>query len=197
MKPVTSHWLALAALACTTLLPAHAQQERGRVLSATPVTEQVAIPQEVCHNETVYTEARTTSGAGAVIGAIAGGAAGNAIGKGSGRAAATAVGVVGGALLGNKIESGQPGQQNVRRCTTQTHYENRMLGYDVLYEYGGRQYSTRTLQDPGRWIPLTVSVQPAVQTAPTHATSPSSVTTVEYLDDPYYDNPPPRQQYRY
>jgi len=189
-QPAT--WLALTALVCATLTPAHAQQERGRVLSVTPVTEQIAIPQEVCQDETVYTEARRTSGAGAVLGAIAGGAAGNAIGKGSGRAAATAVGVVGGALLGNTIESGQPGQQNVRRCTTQTHYENRMLGYDVLYEYGGRQYSTRTLQDPGRWIPLTVSVQPAVQTAPA-----SSVTTVEYLDDPYDNNPPPRQHYRY
>jgi len=192
MQKTITPWLALMALTCTTLAPAHAQQERGRVLSVTPVTEQVAIPQEVCNNETVYTEGRATSGAGAVIGAIAGGAAGNSIGKGSGRAAATAVGIIGGALLGNSIESGQPGTQNVRRCTTHTYYENRMLGYDVLYEYGGRQYSTRTLHDPGRWIPLTVSVQPAVQTAP------SSVTTVEYVDEnPHYINPPPRRHYRY
>jgi len=195
MKHPAIQWLTLTTLACITLAPAHAQHERGRVLSVTPITEQVAVPQEICNNETVYTEARATSGAGAVIGAIAGGAAGNAIGKGGGRAAATAVGIVGGALLGNRIESGQPSYQNVRRCTTHTHYENRMLGYDVLYEYGGRQYSTRTVSDPGRWIPLTVNVQPAIPTAP--VPSPSSVTTVEYLDEPYYDNPPPRHRYRY
>jgi len=190
MHKTTTPWLALVTLAC--MAPAYAQQERGRVLSATPVTEQVAIPQEVCNNETVYTEARATSGAGAVIGAIAGGAVGNSIGKGSGRTAATAVGIIGGALLGNTIESGQPGYQNVRRCTTHTYYENRLLGYDVLYEYGGRQYSTRTLEDPGHWIPLTVSVQPAVQTTS------SSVTTVEYVDEnPHYSNPPPVQRHRY
>ena len=55
------------------------------MLSATPIVQQVAIPRQVCTNETVYTGQRTTGG-GAVLGAIAGGAAGNAVGKGSGRA---------------------------------------------------------------------------------------------------------------
>ena len=59
-------------------------QEQGRVLSATPIIQQVGVPQQVCGNETVYSGNRTT-GAGAVIGAIAGGAVGNTIGKGSGR----------------------------------------------------------------------------------------------------------------
>ncbi len=154
-KTIVFTVLAAAALA------AHAQQEQGRVLSATPVTQQVAIPQQVCGNETIYSESRPTTGAGAILGAIAGGAAGNAIGGGSGRAAATALGVVGGALLGNQIEGGRPGYQNVQRCTTETHYENRVVGYDVVYEYAGRQYTTRTQTDPGDWIPL--SVQPAVQ----------------------------------
>ena len=136
-------------------------QEQGRVLSATPIVQQVGIPQQVCGNETVYGGNRT-SGAGAVVGAIAGGAAGNAIGKGSGRAAATAIGLIGGAVLGNHIEGGQPQYQNVQRCTTETYYENRTVGYDVVYEYAGRQYTTRTQNDPGRWIAL--SVQPAGQT---------------------------------
>ena len=83
-------------------------QEQGRVLSATPIIQQVGVPQQVCGNETVYSGNRTT-GAGAVIGAIAGGAVGNTIGKGSGRAAATAIGVLGGAVVGNQIEgNGQP-----------------------------------------------------------------------------------------
>ena len=44
-------------------------QELGRVLSSTPVVQQVAIPQQVCGNETVYSGNRT-SGAGAVMGAM-------------------------------------------------------------------------------------------------------------------------------
>ena len=83
---------ALAGMSVLTLAQA---QEQGRVLSATPVVQQVGVPQQVCGNETVYSGNRT-SGAGAVVGAIAGGAAGNAIGKGSGRAAATAIGLLGG-----------------------------------------------------------------------------------------------------
>lgn len=74
-------WTAL--LAVTTVVSA---QEQGRVLSATPVVQQVGIPQQVCGNETVYNGSHN-SGAGALLGAIAGGAAGNAVGHGSGRAA--------------------------------------------------------------------------------------------------------------
>ena len=164
-------------------------QEQGRVLSATPVTQQVAIPQQVCGNETVYNGHRS-SGAGAVLGAIAGGAAGNAIGGGSGRAAATALGVIGGAVLGNHIEGGQPHYQNVQRCTTETYYENRTVGYDVVYEYAGRQYTTRTQSDPGRWIP--VSVQPAGQTYSTEpygTYSQPGVVTSTYPPAPVYAPP--------
>ena len=147
-------WTAL--LAVTTVVSA---QEQGRVLSATPVVQQVGIPQQVCGNETVYNGSHN-SGAGALLGAIAGGAAGNAVGHGSGRAAATALGVIGGAVLGNQIEgNGQPRYQNVQRCTTETYYENRTVGYNVVYEYAGRQYTTRTQYDPGQWIPVTVQPQ--------------------------------------
>jgi len=160
-------------------------QEQGRVLSATPIVQQIAVPQQVCGNETVYSGNRT-SGAGAVLGAIAGGAAGNAIGKGSGRAAATAIGLIGGAVIGNNIEgNGQPQYQNVQRCTTETYYENRTVGYDVVYEYAGRQYTTRTQNDPGRWIP--VSVQPAAAPAPVYSSQPGVVTTTTY---PAYQQPP-------
>lgn len=176
-------------------------QEQGRVLSATPVLQQVAIPQQVCGNETVYSGNRN-SGAGAVMGAIAGGAAGNAIGRGNGRAAATALGVIGGAVLGNQIEgSGQPQYQNVQRCTTETYYENRTVGYDVVYEYAGRQYSTRTQNDPGAWIP--VSVQPMDSgRGPVYSTQPDPygqqgvysqpgvVTSTYPVQPPTYVSPP-------
>ena len=151
-----------------------AAQEQARVVSATPIVQQVAYPRQVCANETVYGAPKTTGG-GAVLGALAGGAAGNAIGTGSGRAAATAIGVFGGALLGNQIE-GQgrpPGYETVQRCGTETTYENRTVGYTVVYEYAGRQYTTQTATDPGRYIP--VQVQPLTSGAPygqTYSTQP-------------------------
>ncbi len=42
--------------------------------------------------------------AGAVLGAVLGGVLGNQVGSGSGRAAATGAGVIGGALLGDRIQ---------------------------------------------------------------------------------------------
>lgn len=138
-------------------------QEQAKVISSTPVIQQVAIPQQVCSNETIYNSNAQPSGAGAVLGALAGGAAGNTIGNGGGRAAATAVGIIGGALLGNAVEgNAHPAQQNVQRCTTETRYENRTIGYDVVYEYAGRRYTTRMPTDPGATIP--VMVQPVINT---------------------------------
>lgn len=156
--------LALISLLAAGTPWANAELEQARVLSAMPIVQQVGVPQQVCGNERVYTGPRT-SGGGAVLGAIAGGAAGNAIGGGSGRAAATAIGVIGGALLGNQIEgSGRPAYQDVQRCETEIFYENRTVGYTVVYEYAGRKYTTQTQSDPGRY--LEVQVQPVGQNAP-------------------------------
>ena len=137
---------------------AQAQDERGRVLSSTPVVQQVTVPREVCQNVTVREPAHK-SGAGALLGAVAGGAAGNAIGGGSGRAAATALGIFGGAILGNHIEGGGHSRtRTVQECSTQNSYENRVVAYNVVYEYANREYSVQMPHDPGRWVPL--SVQP-------------------------------------
>lgn len=149
--PVLSGVMALAGTTA-----AQAQDERGRVLSSTPMIQQVAVPQQVCQNVTVREPART-SGAGAVIGAIAGGAMGNAIGDGNGRAAATALGLFGGAILGNRIEGkGQSHTRTVQECSTQPVMENRVVAYNVVYEYAGRQYSTQMPQEPGRWVQVSV-----------------------------------------
>ncbi len=141
-------------------------QEQGRVLSVSPVQQQVSVPQQVCQDETVPVRQRS-SGAGAVLGAVVGGLAGNAIGSGGGRAAATGAGLVGGAMLGNQLEgNGAVRYETVRRCSTQNFYRNQTMGYDVVYEYAGRQYTTRTANPPGDWIAL--SVQPVAQ-APSYA----------------------------
>ncbi|QIL80900.1 glycine zipper 2TM domain-containing protein [Diaphorobacter sp. HDW4A] len=152
--------IALLTSLTTATLPAFAQQEQGRVLSATPVIQQVAIPQQVCGSDYVYSRRQPTGG-GALLGAIVGGLAGSAIGGGSGRVAATAIGAMGGSIVGNQVEAGPPGYYPVQRCGTQTSYESRTVGYDVTYEYAGRRYTTRTDYQPGAWIPL--SVQPTNQ----------------------------------
>ena len=64
-------------------------EEVGRVISSTPVVQQVAVPRQVCSDQPMAVQ-QPNSGAGAVVGGIAGGALGNTIGHGSGRAAATA-----------------------------------------------------------------------------------------------------------
>jgi uncharacterized protein YcfJ len=133
----------------------YAQQETARVVSVTPIMQQVSVPRQVCTNEAV-TSAPQKSGAGAVMGAIAGGAMGNAVGGGNGRAAATMLGLVGGAILGDKIEGPEaaPQVQTVQRCSTRYVMENRITSYQVIYEFGGKQYSVQMPHDPGATIRL-------------------------------------------
>lgn len=132
-------------------------QEMARVISSTPIVQQVAVPQQVCNTQQVATPGAKT-GAGALMGAVAGGAVGNQVGGGGGRAVATIVGVLGGAMLGNSIEGSSPPQvQNVQNCSTQTRYENRTVAYHVSYEYAGRQYSVQMPNDPGQYLPVQVS----------------------------------------
>jgi uncharacterized protein YcfJ len=139
-----------------------AAQEMGRVISTTPVIQQIGVPRQVCSQQQVTTPGQK-SGAGAVMGALAGGAVGNAVGDGGGRAIATMIGLFGGAILGDKVEGGgQPQTQTVQNCATQTFYENRTTSYNVVYEYAGKQYSVNMPSDPGPYVKLQITpVAPA------------------------------------
>ena len=166
-----------------------AAQEMGRVLSSTPVIQQIAQPRQVCANETVAVQSQG-SGAGAAMGAIAGGALGNGVGNGSGRAAATIIGLIGGAMLGDRIEGrGQPEYQTVQRCSTQHVLENQTAYYNVVYEYAGKQYSVQMPQDPGAFIPLQVT--PA-NTMPQSYAPPATAPQAVYTQPPQvlYSQPP-------
>lgn len=132
-------------------------QEVGNVLSRTPVYQQVSVPRQVC-TQTQVSVPGQTSGAGALMGAVAGGAIGNAVGKGDGRALATMIGVIGGALAGDKVEGPQAAQtQTQQTCTTQQVYENRLVGYNVVYEFAGKQYNVQLPKDPGPTIKLQIT----------------------------------------
>lgn len=166
-----------AALAASLGTAALAQQpagpEMGRVINSTPIIQQVAVPRQVCSQQPVAVQ-QPKSGAGVAIGAIAGGAVGNSIGSGSGRAAATVLGVLGGAMLGDRIEGSNTQVQNVQQCSTQTFYENRTVAYNVTYEYGGRQYTVQMPSDPGPYIRLQVTPVGAGSAAPAGNMAPMS-----------------------
>lgn len=117
--------------------------------------------------ERVYGE-RETTGGGAVLGAIIGGALGNQVGKGDGRKAATIAGaVIGGAIAHDESHRGRYRdvggryvQDQEQRCDTRTEYrqQERVVGYDVAYDYNGRVYRTRTDHHPGDTIRVAVQV---------------------------------------
>jgi uncharacterized protein YcfJ len=185
--------LLLAASLCAAAL-CYAQ-DMGRVLSSTPVLQQVGVPRQVCTTDQVEVQ-RPNSGAGAALGAIAGGALGSASGHGPGRAAATVIGAIGGAVLGNRIEGTPESQvQNVQRCSMQTFYETRTVAYNVVYEYAGKQYSVQMPNDPGPSIALQIAPAGAgapagspapqvVQQAPVYVQQEPIVVTREFY--PYY-----------
>ena len=84
----------VAGMAVASALPlaAHAQQqEMARVISTTPVVQQVAVPRQTC--QTTNTLPAANSGGGAVLGAVVGGLIGNAMGGGDSRGIATMAGM--------------------------------------------------------------------------------------------------------
>lgn len=166
-------------------------QEVGQVLSRTAVYQQVAVPRQSCAQ--TITPNAPTSGGGAFTGAIAGGIVGTALGDG--RGLGTVIGAVGGAMLGNQAES-NANSQPMTTCTTQSVVENRLVGYNVVYEYAGRTYNVQLPQDPGPTLPLQIT--PAGMQSPAAATAvvaqPSVVyaqPAVVYAPAPVYYRPWP------
>jgi uncharacterized protein YcfJ len=146
----------------------------ARVLSVEPVVRYVTVttPVKECWDDVrTYSTHHYNSGkAGKTLfGAILGGVIGHQFGSGSGNDAAT----VAGTLIGAGIASNAARHEEdfyttrhsrpVRRCETnyQSHEEERIDGYEVIYAYNGRKYATRTPFDPGKRIRIRVDVSPA------------------------------------
>jgi uncharacterized protein YcfJ len=118
---------------------------------------------------------------GLIVGGVVGGVLGNAVGRGDGRGITTAAGALIGAAIGHEVGKrasdrgrdrggyrdrgyGRGGAGRVvERCTIRDdeRWEERIDGYDVTYEYGGRRYHTRLPYDPGERLPVDVRVRPA------------------------------------
>lgn len=151
---------------------AQSSYESVAVISAQPVYQltRIETPQERCVEERVVIERRNqqASGTPIIVSTIIGGALGNAVGNNK---SSRRVGAVLGAVLGNSVgrdiarqsqSSDTREYQTVERCETVfvSHEEERLLGYDVIYQFNGHQYSVRTEQDPGSQMKVRVEVQP-------------------------------------
>ena len=171
--------MALATLAVLAAGNARAD-EYGRVLSSTPIVQAVTVPRQVCTPQQVVVPPPKT-GTGAVVGAVAGGLMGSLLGKGgSNRGVATAVGAVGGAVVGNQIEGNGQGQvQTVQQCSTQNFVENQVTGYNVVYEYAGKQYTAQMASDPGAWVRLQVVLLGGTS-APASTSAPQAAAPTTY-----------------
>ena len=85
----------------------------------------------------------------------------------------------------------------MQNCTTQNFVENRTVGYNVTYEFAGKQYSVQMPQDPGPSIQLSVSPVGAqgqayqgdgASSAPVYQQAPVIVQT-QPVYQPYYARP--------
>jgi uncharacterized protein YcfJ len=161
--------LVFAGASMTTSAGHDAYEDRGRVLSVTRQVERINVPVQECRTEyvreSVY-ENPQRSNSGGIVGAIAGGVIGSRFGGGNGRLIATAVGAGLGAVIGDR-HSNRNNQlrqhvetRPVERCSSIDRWETVDRGYLVDYEYNGRRYTTKTLDRPGKFITVDVSVQP-------------------------------------
>jgi uncharacterized protein YcfJ len=108
-----------------------------------------------------------------VIGGIVGAAIGSQVGGGSARYATSAIGTMVGGMAGRSIYEQRQRQRVPERVGTVTvcdpvpvnsrdgyrSDERAVNAYDVTYEYGGQQYTSRTSYHPGDRIRVRVDVQ--------------------------------------
>lgn len=106
-----------------------------------------------------------------LLGGLVGAALGSKVGGGSARYATAAVGSMVGGMAGREIYEGSQRQRQEARVTVcdpvredarEDGYrdaQDDVIGYDVTYRYGGREYTTRTDHHPGDRIRVRVDVR--------------------------------------
>jgi len=133
------------------------ERDTARVIESRPVYEGAFSRQECWnpragHYEALRAPEGTNVGKGAAIGAVTGGVLGHQVDSGGG----TAAGAILGGILGHQLErrndrDDQPDLDRSRcRVASEGSGSGALLGYDVRYEYEGREYVTRMSNEPGR-----------------------------------------------
>lgn len=146
----------------------------ARVLSAEPIIRYVTVttPVKECWEDVEYYSVDHRPhgiGVRTLFGAILGGVIGHQIGSGRGNDIATVAGTLIGASIARDaaLRNGDYGRREysrpVTRCKThyQTHEEERIDGYRVIYKYHGQKYATNMPNDPGKRLRIRVDIRPA------------------------------------
>jgi len=148
--------------------------EYARVVNVEPLRRRVRVSEPVreCWQERGYSNDGPLSSnhiGGTLLGGLIGGALGNQVGDGRGRQVARAAGAIIGGAIGHNVSKQRQAERYgddryYERCDTRYRdsYEERIDGYEVTYEYGGRRYVTQMPYDPGERIRIRVDVTPAV-----------------------------------
>lgn len=175
--------LVIASLCATAWFGAYAETftDSARVRSAEPQYENISVPRNECRSHWIEERSQRQGQAqpehrygGAIVGGLAGGVLGHQIGGGRGKDAATALGVVLGAITGDRLQNRdqtrpyddgvyETTQREVTRCRTVYDTQPQLTGYRVTYDYRGQQYTTFMHSDPGKRLPVRVSVDPIEQ----------------------------------
>ena len=154
---------------------AQVEFDYAQVVEVRPIVQvvEVSTPEEQCWQEEYLVDrsyGRSRSDTPGILGAIIGGAIGNELGN---HKSSQRVGAVVGAVLGHSVARDIMRQhegpsvrevETVERCETiyQSYEEERVVGYNVTYNYNGQDYTVRTDRDPGDQIRVRVSVQPVL-----------------------------------
>ncbi len=137
------------------------------VLSSKPVHRIVEVTREErqCYSEEVtYQQPRRNNSGGSLVGGLLGAAIGHAIGhKINHKTGATVLGAVVGSSIANSNQKTSVERTGTRnRCTMvpTSWEEERLIGYNVVYQYNDRTYETRLQEEPGDSLKIRVVVTP-------------------------------------
>ena len=136
--------------------------DSAQVISSVPIYQTVYEPQQQCWTESVTSYEEHRSAGGVILGGVTGGLIGNTIGRGNGRAASTVVGAMIGAVVGDHIANRGNNTvavtRPVQRCQTVESNRQILTGYQVTYNYNGRNTTVVMPYDPGARVPIDVGV---------------------------------------
>lgn len=127
-----------AAVFATPALATDQYIDTARVISVSPQTERINVPQQECRTE--YQQQSYSQGGNSITGAVIGGIAGDRISN----------------SRQNVVTRNVP----VEVCYQVDRWQTVNTGYFVTYEYNGRTYNTVTNEHPGRYVDVSVAVAP-------------------------------------
>ena len=145
----------------------------AKVVMVKPIyrTVEISTPRQECwttevHHHAGHGYSGPNSASGMLVGGLLGGIIGHQIGGGDGKKLAT----IAGTLIGSKIghakvnppqhRSAYNTEEKHCKTTYDTHTEERIDAYRVVYRYKGEIYKTRLSYDPGERLRVRVSVVP-------------------------------------